>query len=553
MQTTSALYQSLRANGAATTWRIVVNDGDVLPASAIFDGTINGALFATESPGVGGCTSRELNLTIVPGEIEIPRMAKMSVELAYVDGVDQSEWLPVGTFFVDTRSWDAQHEMLTLHAYDAMLKGESQFILSGADSGTWPRAQLEIVDEIAARLGVEVDARCKINDSYTAEYPSDYTMREMLSFIAASHCGNWIITPANTLYLVPLVPTGETIAITNLYDMESSPAFDAFSGVQFYHDGVDLFAAGDETGRLLEIDCPWATQDMADNCYLAIMGYAYQPYDATDAEIDPAAEIGDAVSILGLESIIAEQTVTLGAADVSDISAPGDEEIDHEYPYENPTQKATKRALAKAESAIKVSLKGIESRVESAEGNITVLQQTAGQVNLRVTTSDGTLTTAITPTQWQAIYSTLAGETGSGFYFDFALGRFVYDGTGVFRSTDGESYIEVDNDSFVLYAMNSSGSYVEKVRIGFVSSETTDYPYIQLGAGTSSGGNAGLVKKFTNGIFVGNSAAKDATGSFSPTADYAGIFINTSTGITYVVQGTSMQNVYTGEAIAKFA
>jgi hypothetical protein len=61
------------------------------------------------------------------------------------------------------------------------------------------------VAEIARLMGVSVDSRTVLNSVYTLDYPAnEYTLRDVLRFIAAAHAGNWIITANNELLLVPL-------------------------------------------------------------------------------------------------------------------------------------------------------------------------------------------------------------------------------------------------------------------------------------------------------------------------------------------------------------
>ena len=62
----------------------------------------------------------------------------------------------------------------------------------------------DVVAEIAAAMGVTVDSRTALNASYQVPYPVGYSMREILGYIACAHAGNWIITDAGELYLVPL-------------------------------------------------------------------------------------------------------------------------------------------------------------------------------------------------------------------------------------------------------------------------------------------------------------------------------------------------------------
>lgn len=61
-----------------------------------------------------------------------------------------------------------------------------------------------------------------------------------------------------------------------------------------------------------------------------------------------------------------------------------------------------------------------------------------------------------------------------------------------------------------------------------------------------------LQKAFSNGFWVGNSGPIARTGPFVAQAGDSGFFIDTTAGKVYVVAGADMQNVYTGDAIARF-
>lgn len=122
-------------------------------------------------------------------------------------------------------------------------------------------------------------------------------------------------------------------------------AFAPFTRVVLWYDDEHAFEAGDGAGRTLEADCPFATQEMADGILASIYGRAYQPYEAAGAILDPAAELGDGVVANGVYSVLASCDTTFNALMVSDIAAPGDEEIDHELPYVDQTTRALRRKM----------------------------------------------------------------------------------------------------------------------------------------------------------------------------------------------------------------
>ena len=109
-----------------------------------------------------------------------------------------------------------------------MLKGEQVWLTNDYSSVNWPMPMSDAVKDLALRLGVEVDDRTKIRSDYSVEYPGDYTIREVLSYISAAHGGNWIITDAGKLRLVTLM---EIPAETNYLIEEYGNAV-TFGGVR---------------------------------------------------------------------------------------------------------------------------------------------------------------------------------------------------------------------------------------------------------------------------------------------------------------------------------
>ena len=191
----------------------------------------------------------------------------------------------------------------------------------------------------------------------------------------------------------------------------------------------------------------------------------------------------------------------------------------------------------------------ISSKVENVEGDVTEIKQTAGEVSVEAEGESGKLETKINPKMWMAKKTDADGNVVSAFYFDFDIGQFVFDGTGKFMSSDGKSYITLEGSEFVLYAQaGEDGELIDIARIGFTEdSEGYDYPYFIMGNADADGSNfdkIGLIKMFKNGIYMGNSAPRDSTGSFVGLAGAAGFFIDTLNGIPYSVKGKEMFDAF---------
>lgn len=210
MQTTSELHKSLLRNPDHIKETRVEIAGVWHGESDIQDLSTSGALFTGDAPSVGGCRARTMKLVAwVPSE-SIPRGAKIKIEQRLIlpdyrtgEIISAAEWIPKGTFYVSSRSTDQVTGAVTFIGYDGMRKADGQFV-SNLDTDEWPRPCDQVVAAIAQRMGVAVDSRTVLDPSVMVDYPNDYTMREVLGYIAAAHAGNWIITDANKLRLIGL-------------------------------------------------------------------------------------------------------------------------------------------------------------------------------------------------------------------------------------------------------------------------------------------------------------------------------------------------------------
>lgn len=171
-------------------------------------------MFSTEQPSVGGCLSGELTLSMLKPSAIISRMAKIELFARIRAGSSYAEWIPQGVFYIDTRETTNNDDglpVLTIHAYDTMLKAEQMF---PSTTGGWPKSDLDVVKLIAYYLGLQptstgtagVDPRtiALMTNGYSISMPGGYTLREALGNIAAMYAGNWVISLENKLLLIPI-------------------------------------------------------------------------------------------------------------------------------------------------------------------------------------------------------------------------------------------------------------------------------------------------------------------------------------------------------------
>lgn len=151
-------------------------------------------------------------------------------------------------------------------------------------------------------------------------------------------------------------------------------------------DGTNSYTSGDNTGRELTVNVPLLPSikgdTLAANILAAVKNYRYQPYEAADALLDPAAELGDGVTVGGIYGGIHAKTTTFSRLFRADVSAPAEEEIDNEYPYLSAQERDAvrqKKQTAKntADIATNTSdikdnaddISGVKSRVGTLEAN----------------------------------------------------------------------------------------------------------------------------------------------------------------------------------------
>ena len=253
MQTVSDLYNSILSRKHKVVTEIELynaDDSDSATPLHVFSNeyeikglTTYCSVFADGKPSVGGAVSAEIDLTLLTS-VEVPRMAKLKPYVYLTDGTRESERLPKGVFWVDTRKTDVTTGELHIHGYDAMLKAEQYFIDDDANIREMIAARnlhdkAVVIDgfdyrrilstriihhpSIAEMMGIGVNAEtvATINKNYIVPFVCSFdydeqtgevtntilkgttmTCRELLQTIAAAYCGNFIIDEFGELKLV---------------------------------------------------------------------------------------------------------------------------------------------------------------------------------------------------------------------------------------------------------------------------------------------------------------------------------------------------------------
>ena len=158
------------------------------------------------------------------------------------------------------------------------------------------------------------------------------------------------------------------------------------SRVTLLVDDENSLTAGDDTGMEVIASCPHATQPMVNALLQTMKGYQYQAYEAGAANIDPAAELGDGVTVGGIYSPLSK--LSDDGRGYAGISSPGEAEMEDEYPAGGYIAQEFNRKIAETRSLITKTSEAIMLKVEGIDGKYTEVKTTLD--GLTVTDASGT-------------------------------------------------------------------------------------------------------------------------------------------------------------------
>lgn len=321
---------------------------------------------------VGNATAAVLTLEINQGET-IPKRAKVVVQYRLALDDARTDYIPKGTYWINTREKDGRYLKLT--CYDAMLMTQQDY-LGDVTADDWPQQETACAAEIAQRIGVEIDPRTQIGtgENHQVSMPVGRTMREVLEQIAAANGGNWCITPAGKLLLVPFAGTGDVLpAVSGAPDCG---AVQTITGVRVVRNDTDTpLLAGDETGTVLEVENENGTQALADELAQKLVGLQYAPYTCDQRYIDPVAEAGDKITVGSVACVAYNIKESLGPSHYADLEAPAEAgELEEEYPYQSTAERVKKQL-----GTVTASVAEIRKDQQSIEAEVSKTTETVAK------------------------------------------------------------------------------------------------------------------------------------------------------------------------------
>ena len=135
-------------------------------------------------------------------------------------------------------------------------------------------------------------------------------------------------------------------ALRNITSFRNTGKSQPISGIELMVDEKNMYFAGNDDGYVMTIDCPYGTQEMANDLLAKAKGFEYQGFTAEQVILPPETELGDGVTVAGIYGMVARRSFKFTPGMTSNIEAPRELEVQHEYKYSSPQQRKTERQIA---------------------------------------------------------------------------------------------------------------------------------------------------------------------------------------------------------------
>ena len=470
MQNTSATYNTAYASDLRS-FEVKLNiAGTDYGADAIFSLSTDSKIFA-DAPTIGGAYSATCEFSIISDGTSIPRMAKCIPYFRVTDGTNTSEWIKKGEFYIDTRKVTNNgggFDVFEAFCYDGMMMANQPYSASGI---SWPATDTAVVADICTALGWTQDSRnaAILTGGYSLPAPvnSLATYRDYLSYIAAMYAANWIMSDDGKLRLVPIAGGADTLAVgSSATSVENSATRPAYTKVIMTTDEDGSgFVSGLTDTSVMEVYCPPATQTICDSVLTILSAWQYKPFIAEGVWSNPAVEVGDLVTAGdSTSSIIISRVISFGAGMVMELSAPNDQDVDHEYYYEDPEERRYRSTIADIKNEITMNGDGItllSQTVENGMRNLILNTQAPSVLNVINLQGKNTYYQNYTPSVAEhGMRFTKGSSSSSAVLFAFGETSNTSVDASMCGLEAGKTYTLAFDWSYLLFAASSTPTYM---------------------------------------------------------------------------------------------
>lgn len=302
----------------------------------------------------------------------------------------------------------------------------------------------------------------------------------------------------------------------DLTSFSNNGQFHGISKVTLVIDDDTSVTAGNDSGIELQAECPFATQDMADAILERVNGYQYQTYSAESVNIDPAAELGDGVTVSGIYSVLSK--IDDSGNGYPSISAPGESELQDEYPVVGPGTQEINRKIESVKQWAEKNNKALKDEIDESmeESGKLITGQLGGHYIVTMNPEDGK------PNGW-ALMDTDSMETAKNIW-RATLGGIGHYSDGI-NSTPN---VALTMDGKINASMILTGQlWANLIKTGRIESQLGNV-YFDLDA---NGGKGELSASILRGVEDGSTTtARIGLGTYIEGTTYEGLDISTTSG-----------------------
>ena len=233
MHSTSTLYDTIKSG--LYTDRVIleietVTNGTTeyveLDESKIYSLKTSGSVFPERQPSIGNFCARELDAVFIPpANRTIPKRARIRIFTYLDNGTQQSERIPKGVYWIDTREYTFGKTKMMVHGYDAAVKFDADIAETDFE---WPVSPTTLILNLAQSVGVSVSGKSReaLDAMVSIIYRVPFTIctkREMIKYLAAAVGYNAYIDDLGRLSFIPLRIDTAVKTVVYLADENGNP------------------------------------------------------------------------------------------------------------------------------------------------------------------------------------------------------------------------------------------------------------------------------------------------------------------------------------------
>ena len=218
---------------------------------------------------------------------------------------------------------------------------------------------------------LNLDENTYISSPYVTVTPSKWTSRPNGEHVFTYNGSAWEYN--GSTYTAAQLSSTYGIVVT-YSSVTSAKTGDTVTVSKITNNGTQTVTAMlTRSGNVFEVDCPLVTpnqrQIVADALLAKVYGFSYQPFEADGALLNPAAELGDAITAFGVYGGLYKQNTTFGRLMSASIGAPSEEEIDSEFQFKSENERRYSRKFADIAAELSIQADQISAKVSKVGSN----------------------------------------------------------------------------------------------------------------------------------------------------------------------------------------